>query len=36
MDMEKYTSIIEHSKSLLSMDKTINDDEDTDMNDCGR
>ena len=32
MDMEKYTSIIEHSKSLLSMDKTINDDEDTDMN----
>ena len=29
---EKYTSIIEHSKSLLSMDKTINDDEDTDMN----
>ena len=32
MDMEKYTSIVEHSKSLLSMDKTINDDEDTDMN----
>lgn len=32
MDMEKYTSIIEHSKSLLSMDKTINDDEDTDLN----
>lgn len=32
MNMEKYTSIIEHSKSLLSMDKTINDDEDTDMN----
>lgn len=32
MDMEKYTNIIEHSKSLLSMDKTVNDDEDTDMN----
>ena len=32
MNMEKYTSIIEHSKSLLSMDKTVNDDEDTDMN----
>lgn len=32
MDMEKYTSIIEHSKTLLSMDKTINDDEDTDLN----
>lgn len=32
MDMEKYTSIIEHSKSLLSMDKTVNEDEDTDMN----
>ena len=33
MDMDKYVSIVEHSKSLLSMDKTINDDEDTDMND---
>ena len=32
MEMEKYTNIIEHSKSLLSMDKTVNDDEDTDMN----
>ncbi len=32
MDMDKYTSIVEHSKSLLSMDKTVNDDEDTDMN----
>lgn len=32
MDMDKYVSIVEHSKSLLSMDKTINDDEDTDMN----
>ena len=32
MDMDKYASIIEHSKSLLSMDKTVNDDEDTDMN----
>ena len=32
MDMEKYTNIVEHSKSLLSMDKTVNDDEDTDMN----
>ena len=32
MDMEKYMSIIEHSKTLLSMDKTVNDDEDTDLN----
>lgn len=32
MDMDKYNSIVEHSKSLLSMDKTVNEDEDTDMN----
>lgn len=32
MDMDKYNNIIEHSKSLLSMDKTVNEDEDTDMN----
>lgn len=32
MSMKEYADIVEHSKSLLSMDKTINEDEDSDMN----
>ena len=32
MTMKEYADIVEHSKSLLSMDKAISDDEDSDMN----
>lgn len=32
MTMKEYADIVEHSKSLLSMDKTISEDEDSDMN----
>ena len=31
MTMKEYADIVEHSKSLLSMDKAISDDEDSDM-----
>lgn len=31
MEIDKYYEIINYSKSILSMDKTINEDEDTDM-----
>lgn len=32
MTMKEYADIVEHSKSLLSMDKAISEDEDSDMN----